>query len=185
MAQSLTAIKSRAKQRSKFGDKQDFLSIEMRELDREKASSPGDLIPTRDAPPPFDFERLTRFAAYGFLMAPVQYIWFGFLARSFPITKASGTMPAMKRVAMDQLVFAPVGMAVESFVVEVTPLIVTGLAWFFIFMTVAEGGGRRAIVRKFQDVYLPALKANFMLWPAVQMLNFRVIPIQFQIVSNS
>lgn len=50
-------------------------------------------------------------------------------------------------------------------------------------MTVAEGGGKRAIVRKFQDVYVPALKANFMLWPLVQMLNFRVIPIQFQIVS--
>ena len=49
-------------------------------------------------------------------------------------------------------------------------------------MTVAEGGGKRAIYRKFQDVYLHALKANYMLWPMVQMLNFRVIPIQFQIV---
>ena len=39
------------------------------------------------------------------------------------------------------------------------------------------------MARKFQDVYLPALKANFMLWPAVQILNFRVIPLQFQIVS--
>ena len=51
-------------------------------------------------------------------------------------------------------------------------------------MTVTEGGGRRAVSRKFQDVYLPALKANFMLWPAVQILNFRVIPLQFQIVST-
>jgi hypothetical protein len=51
-------------------------------------------------------------------------------------------------------------------------------------MTVAEGGGKRAVVRKLQDVYLPALKANYMLWPLVQMLNFRVIPIQFQIVSS-
>lgn len=50
-------------------------------------------------------------------------------------------------------------------------------------MTVAEGGGRRAVTKKFQDVYIPALKANFLIWPAVQMLNFRVIPIQFQIVS--
>ena len=51
-------------------------------------------------------------------------------------------------------------------------------------MTVAEGGGKRAVMRKFQDVYLPALKANFIVWPLVQMLNFRVIPIQFQIVSK-
>ncbi|KAK5005744.1 hypothetical protein LTR39_005849, partial [Cryomyces antarcticus] len=55
------------------------------------------------------------------------------------------------------------------------------LACFFTFMTVAEGGGKRAVARKFQDVYVPALKANFMVWPAVQMLNFRVMPIQFQI----
>lgn len=60
-----------------------------------------------------------------------------------------------------------------------------GLALFFTFMTVTEGGGRRAVARKFQDVYLPSLKANFLLWPAVQILNFRVIPLQFQIVSRS
>lgn len=52
-------------------------------------------------------------------------------------------------------------------------------------MTVAEGGGKRAIVRKLQDVYLPSLKANFIIWPAVQMLNFRVMPIQFQLVSTA
>jgi hypothetical protein len=48
-------------------------------------------------------------------------------------------------------------------------------------MTVAEGGGKRALTRKFQDVYVPTLKANYVLWPAVQILNFRVVPIQFQI----
>lgn len=58
-----------------------------------------------------------------------------------------------------------------------------GLTCFFTFMTIAEGGGKRALARKFQDVYLPTLKANFILWPAIQVLNFRVIPIQFQIVS--
>lgn len=73
----------------------------------------------------------------------------------------------MKRVAFDQLLFSPVGLAV-----------------FFTFMTVAEGGGKRAIARKFQDLYVPALKANYLVWPAVQMLNFRVIPLQFQIVST-
>ena len=51
-------------------------------------------------------------------------------------------------------------------------------------MTIAEGGGKRAVWRKFQEVYIPALKANYMVWPLVQMLNFRVIPIQFQIVSR-
>lgn len=52
-------------------------------------------------------------------------------------------------------------------------------------MTVAEGGGKRALTQKFRDVYLPTLKANYILWPAVQILNFRVVPIQFQIVSSN
>lgn len=50
-------------------------------------------------------------------------------------------------------------------------------------MSLAEGGGKKAVVKKFQDVYLPALKANWVLWPAVQLINFRLLPIQFQIVS--
>lgn len=51
-------------------------------------------------------------------------------------------------------------------------------------MTIAEGGGRRALAKKFQDVYIPSLKANYILWPAVQIINFRLMPLQFQIVSQ-
>lgn len=63
-------------------------------------------------------------------------------------------------------------------------LTTTGLACFFTFMTVAEGGGKRAVQRKFQDIYVPALKANWMVWPTVQIINFRIMPIQYQIVST-
>ncbi|KAF2761866.1 hypothetical protein EJ05DRAFT_507485 [Pseudovirgaria hyperparasitica] len=161
VAQSLTAIKARNSRKLASG-KDDFISIEIHELG--KKDWPGELVSTKGLPPPFDFERLTRFMAYGFLMAPVQHKWFAFLSSTFPITKTSALVPALKRVAFDQFLFAPIG-----------------LACFFTFMTVAEGGGKRAVARKFQDVYVPALKANFMVWPAVQILNFRVMPIQFQI----
>lgn len=57
-----------------------------------------------------------------------------------------------------------------------------GIATFFTVMTVAEGGGRRAVSHKLRDMYLPTLKANFMVWPAVQIINFRIMPIQFQLV---
>lgn len=65
------------------------------------------------------------------------------------------------------------------------PLTSPGLACFFTFMTVAEGGGKRAVQKKFQDIYVPALKANWLVWPAVQMINFRIMPIQYQIVSSA
>lgn len=62
---------------------------------------------------------------------------------------------------------------------------IIGLAAFFTFMTVAEGGSQRAVIRKFQEVYIPTLKANYLIWPVAQMLNFRVLPIQFQVVCLS
>jgi hypothetical protein len=65
---------------------------------------------SKRGPPPFDFERLTRFMAYGFLLAPVQHKWFSFLARTFPLMGGVATTNALKRVAMDQLIFAPCGM---------------------------------------------------------------------------
>lgn len=89
------------------------MAIEIHELDRKNPFNERDLIPDSKStilPPPFDFERLTRFMAYGFLMAPVQFKWFQFLSRAFPITKTSSLGPAMKMVAFDQLIFAPVGM---------------------------------------------------------------------------
>ncbi|KAK2783544.1 hypothetical protein FQN52_008947 [Onygenales sp. PD_12] len=169
VAQSITAIRARMAARrrrsSTSSPSDDFIAIEIQDLHKEKPLAMGELGYAKNgSAPAFDFERLTRFMAYGFFMAPIQFQWFGFLSRTFPVTKTHATLPALKRVAMDQLMFAPVG-----------------LVCFFTFMTVAEGGGRRAIVRKLQDVYTPTLKANFMLWPAVQILNFRIVPIQFQI----
>ncbi|KAI9846090.1 MAG: hypothetical protein M1837_004346 [Sclerophora amabilis] len=166
VAQSLSAMQKR---KSRSGSiKYDFVSIEIHELDEKNAFRPSELMPTsKNTPPPFDFERLTRFMAFGFMVAPLQFKWFQFLSRAFPITMFSATAPALKRVAFDQLIFAP-----------------CSLAAFFTFMTVAEGGGKHAVIRKFQDVYLPALKANYILWPAVQILNFRVMPIQYQLVSK-
>jgi len=167
VAQTVTAIRERAMRKPGGVTRDDTLAIEIHELEK-KTPLPkynGELMPnSKDLPPPFDFERLTRFMAYGFLMAPLQYKWFAFLSRSFPITKDAGTIPALKRVACDQLIFAPVGLGI-----------------FFTYMTIAEGGGRKAIAKKFKQVYVPSLKSNYMLWPTVQVLNFRVIPLQFQL----
>lgn len=72
------------------------------------------LSPQRNSPPPFDFERLTRFMSFGFIMSPLQFKWFSFLSRAFPITKESAALPALKRVAFDQLIWAPLGKGVWS-----------------------------------------------------------------------
>ncbi|KAJ5599373.1 hypothetical protein N7450_000440 [Penicillium hetheringtonii] len=156
VAQLITAFQTRSQQRSEGGD--GFISIEFSDFDKEKPPAVGEFGYAQRSPSPFDFERLTRFMAYGF------FLWPPCSSSAFPLTKKNPTAPVFKRVAFDQFIFAPFG-----------------LACFFTYMTIAEGGGKRALTQKFRDVYLPTLKANFVLWPAVQILNFRVIPIQFQI----
>jgi hypothetical protein len=110
VAQSLTAIRQRALRKPGGLDKDDTFAIQLHELDEKKSWPPGEIIPdSKRLPPPFDFERLTRFMGYGFLMAPIQHKWFSFLSRTFPITKSAGMVPALKRVAFDQFLFAPIG----------------------------------------------------------------------------
>lgn len=166
VAQSITAISTRTSSTKSIGlTKQDEFSIEMHELDRKSGDYNRGISPNPKAlPPSFDFERLTRFMAYGFCVAPLQFKWFRFLERAFPMTKTSALGPAMKRVIFDQLVYAPFGVGL-----------------FFVAMTVAEGGGRRAVSHKLRDMYVPTLKANYVVWPAVQIVNFRLMPVQFQL----
>tara|TARA_R110002060_G_scaffold3310_9_gene5271 strand:+ start:721 stop:1245 length:525 start_codon:yes stop_codon:yes gene_type:complete len=110
VAQSITAIRLSALRKPGGISKDDTVAIEIHELDRKNPLMDQELIPnSKFLPPPFDFERLTRFMAYGFMMAPVQFKWFQFLSRAFPITKTSALGPAVKMVAFDQLIFAPVG----------------------------------------------------------------------------
>ena len=110
VAQSLTAIRQKALRQPGGVNKDDFVAIEIHELDKKMPYSAGELIPSSKLlPPPFDFERLTRFMSYGFIMAPVQFHWFAFLSRAFPLTKTAGFAPVLKRVAFDQLIFAPMG----------------------------------------------------------------------------
>lgn len=109
VAQTITAFRMRASQRSADSEN-GTISIEFQDFDKEKPPQWGELGYAKNRPPPFDFERLTRFMAYGFFMAPIQFQWFKFLSQAFPITKKSATGPAFKRVAVDQLMFAPFGM---------------------------------------------------------------------------
>lgn len=110
VAQSITAIRQRAVRKPGGVNDNDTLAIEIHELDKQNPLHEQELIPDSHLlPPPFDFERLARFAGYGFFMAPLQLKWFQFLSKAFPVTKAAAFGPALKRVACDQLIFAPTG----------------------------------------------------------------------------
>lgn len=124
-------------------------------------------------PPIFDPYRTLRFALYNVAIAPIVGRWFIFLESRFPMPAvalaAKGWLKptdkiTLKRMVTDQTLFAPMS-----------------LTLFFSVMGLAETGSIEGIQAKIKDAYLPALKANYQLWPAVQLINFKFVPLQYRL----
>lgn len=126
----------------------------------------------------WDFQRTFRFAAYNFCVAPLGGKWYMFLDKFFPMPVATGVVSkavqsqitkkanvmAIKRMVTDQALFAP-----------------AGLVLFFSVMGIAESGKWEGVKEKFKDAYVPALIANYKVWPAVQFINFKFMPLQYRL----
>ena len=148
LAQTVETIRARTKAAAKSKDGVVLDGIEMIEKtpSQDGRESPGRLMwNSMERPLEFDFPRMIRFMGYGFLFAPIavfpriliigvddEYTWFGILDRHFPATSFG---QVLLRTLVDQVCMSPFG-----------------LALFFTFITLAEGGGQRALKRKFQEV---------------------------------
>ncbi|KAK4170339.1 hypothetical protein QBC43DRAFT_305931 [Cladorrhinum sp. PSN259] len=109
-----------------------------------------------------DYARTGRMALYGgAVFGPCASTWFRVLSKhvNFP---GSPNRTMLARVAADQGLFAPVFIGL-----------------FLSSMAVLEGGSPAA---KLKESYVPALSANYMIWPFVQMVNFKFIPLQHRLV---
>ncbi|EPE06672.1 integral membrane mpv17 pmp22 [Ophiostoma piceae UAMH 11346] len=114
-----------------------------------------------DAPAGHDFMRTGRMALYGgAVFGPAAATWYNILQRHVVLSTPRKTMLA--RVAADQGIFAPVFIGV-----------------FLGSMAVLEGGSPK---EKIQKQYVNALTANYMLWPAAQMVNFSVVPLEHRVL---
>ena len=65
------------------------------------------------------------------------------------------------RVAADQFVFAP-----------------TNMALFLSSMAYLEGS---SVEERLKKAYVPGMKNNFLLWPWVQAVNFKVVPLEHRV----
>ncbi|KAI9311710.1 putative integral membrane protein, Mpv17/PMP22 family [Dichotomocladium elegans] len=120
----------------------------------ENIRSHQDLYPE---PAIYEFSRTARFALYNFSIAPVVGTWYMTLDRYFP-------MPPATAKATDQVFFAPLGLAI-----------------FFTVMGLAESGKWEGVQEKFRDAFKPALMANYTVWPLVQLINFKFMPLQYRL----
>ncbi|KAI9249647.1 hypothetical protein BY458DRAFT_525440 [Sporodiniella umbellata] len=136
---------------------------------------PDDLKQHKTLWPPnfgWDWQRTVRFATYNFCVAPLGGRWYMFLDRFFPMPKSVATaalarqanIATVKRMVTDQALFAP-----------------AGLVLFFTVMGLAETGRWDGVKEKINEAFVPALLANYKVWPAVQLINFKFMPLQYRL----
>ncbi|KAF2713561.1 hypothetical protein K504DRAFT_424277 [Pleomassaria siparia CBS 279.74] len=105
--------------------------------------------------------RTGRMAAYGgVVFGPAATKWYNFLASRVNLSSKNGTIAA--RVACDQFVFAPINMGV----------FLSSMAYF-------EGSSPKERLKK---AYVPGMTNNFLLWPWVQAVNFRFVPLEHRVL---
>ncbi|KAJ2515424.1 hypothetical protein H4217_005178 [Coemansia sp. RSA 1939] len=124
-----------------------------------------------------------RFFVYGCMFAPVSYKWHAFLNTRFPLIKptteveklfslrhvaSSRVGTVLKRVAVDQIVFAPLA---------------TGA--FIVGMGVLEGQGPDALLERIRLQYPKFLLAGYVVWPAAQLVNFSLVPLAYRVPFGS
>jgi len=109
-----------------------------------------------------DAARTARMALYGgVVFGPAATLWFRVLQRHVVVaSSANATIAA--RVACDQLLFAP-----------------TFIGVFLGSMAVLEGASPADKLRR---NYWDALRANYMIWPFVQGVNFKLVPLEHRVL---
>ena len=107
-------------------------------------------------------ERTGRMALYGgCVFGPGATIWYQFLQRKI-VLPGKPNLEIVARVLTDQTVFSS-----------------TNLFLFLSSMAIMEGSSPQ---EKLKDSYLTALSKNWMLWPAVQFINFKFVPLEMRVL---
>ncbi|KAF2091200.1 sym-1 [Saccharata proteae CBS 121410] len=107
-----------------------------------------------------DWSRTGRMAFYGgCIFGPAATTWFKALQK---IQLGSTNMTIAARVAADQLVFAPCNLFV-----------------FLSTMAALEGS---SIKSKLDTTYTNALTKNWMVWPFIQLTNFKLVPLEHRVL---
>jgi len=111
-----------------------------------------------------DLYRTARFGLVGFIVVgPVLRTWYGFLERR--IVMKTPAMTAVAKMATDQLIFAPIF-----------------LFNFMGLMGVLNGLNSRQIETDLRNNYGDVMLRNYQLWPAAQLINFGLVPLQHRVL---
>mmetsp|Transcript_21267 Transcript_21267/g.29780 ORF Transcript_21267/g.29780 Transcript_21267/m.29780 type:complete len:202 (+) Transcript_21267:32-637(+) len=104
----------------------------------------------------YRLDRTIRMASLAAVFTPVLHKYFLVLDKYFPVHTFKDTL---KKLAFDQLVWCPPSMAFNMAVISYLDLRDT-----------------RRVKEKMKTDFLPALQANYLLWPAANLINFQFVP---------
>ncbi|XP_017768004.1 PREDICTED: protein Mpv17 [Nicrophorus vespilloides] len=112
----------------------------------------------------YSLQRTAQFTSIGFFIAgPTLTVWYGFLAKRFG--SVGGGSVALKKMACDQLLFAPC-------------FIVVFLTALGLVQRKPLDSIQKDITRDYKDILI----TNYKLWPPVQLVNFCFVPLQYQVL---
>ncbi|EPE31828.1 hypothetical protein GLAREA_11910 [Glarea lozoyensis ATCC 20868] len=108
-----------------------------------------------------ELARTGRMALYGgAIFGPAATTWFKFLQNK--IVLKNKNLEIVARVAADQTIFAS-----------------TNLFVFLSSMAIMEGSSPKD---KLESTYATALQKNWMVWPFVQAINFKLVPLHHRVL---
>lgn len=116
----------------------------------------------------YNFHRTARGVIYGCIFSFIGDKWFRFLnvRINFPNKPQNSPLNPILRVVIDQLCFAPLG-----------------IPFYFFCITLLEGKNLNDSISKVEKTWWTTLKANYGVWPAVQLINFSLVPVHHRLLT--
>ena len=110
-----------------------------------------------------NLRRSINLGIFGFgIVTPALHYWYKYLAVTFPGTSFR---PVAIKFILDRTVIPP-------------PLVMG----FFVSQTLMNGGTWEDVKMRVNNNYINALKMNLVVWPAAMLVNFRFVPLEFQVL---
>jgi len=127
------------------------------------------------------------FASWGAIgFTPLAYKWYGGMENIVP-----ATLPYrfLIKTALDQTIFSSGVTTITFITLTLVEGLLVGFDWKMGSMPASTKVAVLPIgtifdqgVQKVKDLLWPTLLENWKVWPAVQLLNFSVVPVKFQVL---
>uniref|UniRef100_A0A453EHP8 Uncharacterized protein n=1 Tax=Aegilops tauschii subsp. strangulata TaxID=200361 RepID=A0A453EHP8_AEGTS len=140
---------------------------QIRQLPPPPRQEPRDLRPDKDKEFKIDWKRVGITSSFGFaFVGPVGHYWYEYLDRMVRRRYLPGSFKFVaSKVAADGLLFGPLD-----------------LGLFFSYVGLASGRSLEQVKDDVKRDIIPALVLGGAIWPAVQIANFRFIPVRYQLL---